>query len=403
MTGNSQIFVPKRKKIALVCSGGAAKAGAFHMGVCRALEEKGFTFRGGLKSKKKSTQSTTENHLEIDTYVGSSAGSFISSYLMAGYSVDNIFEGYLGKKRENSLKPISYTTLMSLRNSPHEKSSPITRKVRDMAAKTFNLLNQKKLLTMSGLFTTSGIESYLRNDVLPSNSFQDYDASLYIVATQLNHSRRVIFGGTKLNPPKDDTTCEYSDNVTISDAVAASTALPPIFVPYGIRNKRGRLIYYFDGEIRETLSTHVAEDAGADLVISSYTHQPYHFSREIGSLTKFGLPAICIQAIYLMVERKIQQSKYNKMQKLAALDAVKEFCKDEGLSTEQSRRLTGILEEKLSIKPDCRHISIHPRPHDHEMFFGDHFNLSKKFMQKIVRIGFLSTIDQLRKYEFEGS
>ena len=52
----------------------------------------------------------------------------------------------------------------------------------------------------------------------------------------------------------------------------------------------GTPIYYIDGEIRDTLSTHVAIDAGADLVIASHTHQPYHFQKEIGSLTEHGFP-----------------------------------------------------------------------------------------------------------------
>ena len=38
------------------------------------------------------------------------------------------------------------------------------------------------------------LESYLKNEVLPSNQFEDYLADLFIVATQLNHSRKVVFG-----------------------------------------------------------------------------------------------------------------------------------------------------------------------------------------------------------------
>jgi hypothetical protein len=36
------------------------------------------------------------------------------------------------------------------------------------------------------------------------------------------------------------------------------------------------------------------------------------------------------------------------------------------------------------------------------MFFGDHFNFSAKFMEKIVRIGFMAALEALRKYEFEA-
>src|SRR5262249_20188346 len=159
---------------------------------------------------------------------------------------------------------------------------------------------------LSGLFTTAGIESYVREDVLPSNRFEDFAVDLCVVATQLNHSKRVIFCKHQLEPPADDPRCLYETEVAISDSIAASVALPPIFTPYAIKNKKGKLIYFFDGEIREPLSVNAAEQLEADLIISSYTHQPYHFSREVGSLTKFGITAIGIQAIYLMIERKIQ-------------------------------------------------------------------------------------------------
>jgi predicted acylesterase/phospholipase RssA len=400
-----KIIVSPRKKIAFVCSGGAAKAAAFHMGVCLALQEKGFAFQGGLKNTKDAPLDPKK--FPIDTYIGSSAGSFICSYLVAGYSIEQIFKSYLGKtKGKSPLRPLQYTTLMSVKGSPHEDTGErhsFGKKLKILTDSAINLLYRRKLMSVSGIFSTSGIESYLRNEVLPSNSFKDYAADLYIVATQLNHSKRVIFNKYNRASPPDDATCIYENSVSISDAVAASTALPPIFSPYGIRNHKGKVIYYFDGEIRETLSVHVAEEAGADLIISSYTHQPYHYSKEIGSLTKFGIPSIAIQALYLLIERKIQSAIYVRNQKNLTLEAVNEYCKSIQLDEKHRKKITSILEEKLSIHPDNHYLYIHPRPSDHEMFFGEHFNLSTKFMEKIVRIGFMSAIECLRKYEFTQS
>src|SRR3989344_1209592 len=378
-----------RKKIALVCSGGAAKAAAFHMGVCLALQEHGFTFLGGLKKKTKTRPRGAP--LEIDTYVGSSAGSFISSYLVAGYTVEDIFRSYLYPRRKtNKLKAISYSTLLSLRPSLHEEGwkAPLTKKLHSLADMALNFLYLRKGVLVPGVFSTSGIEQYLRSEVLPSNNFKAYEADLFIVATQLNHSKRVIFNKYDIAPPLEDKSCKYDSKTNISDAVAASTALPPIFSPYAIKNKSGNLIHYFDGEIRETLSVHAAEDRGADLIIASYTHQPYHYSKEIGSLINFGLTAIAIQAIYLLVERKIQSAIYNREQKRVALDAVQQYCKSSGISERQRKKLTAILEEKLGFRPDNHYLYIHPLPTDHEMFFGDHFNLNSKYMENIVRIGF---------------
>src|SRR5262249_37558598 len=160
-------------------------------------------------------------------------------------------------------------------------------------------------------------------DVLPSNDFHSYESDLFIVATQLNHSRKVVFGKYKFSP--DDKTVVYVSDTKISQAAAASTALPPVFAPYAIKNEKGHNVYYFDGEIRDTLSPHVGFDAGADLIIASYSHQPYHFSREIGSLHQFGLPAILIQALYLLIERKIQHAVETHSRNAIALDSVSRF------------------------------------------------------------------------------
>lgn len=398
---SGRLEISKRKKIAFVCSGGATKAAAFHMGVGLALQEKGFDFYGGLKGNSSRPNKPSKT---ITSYVGSSAGSIIATYLAAGYSVDQVFNAYLGKTKLSPLKPMGYGHLMSVKASQHEKAThaSLTKRFKSLTTSAIDLLYRRQnLLSLSGLFTTAGIEQYMRTSVLPSNRFQDYDADLCIVATQLNHSKRVIFNKHPLPSPADDPRCLYETRVAISDAVAASVALPPIFAPYGIKNHAGKLVYFFDGEIRETLSVNAAEQLGADLIIASYTHQPYHFSREIGSLTKFGITAIGIQAIYLLIERKIQSAIYSRNQKLAALDAVFEYCKREQLDEKHRKRICAILEKELSVRPNNRYIYINPRPRDHEMFFGDHFNFSSKFMEKIVRIGFMSALDTLRRYEFD--
>ncbi|NUM89719.1 MAG: patatin-like phospholipase family protein, partial [Bdellovibrionales bacterium] len=201
---SGKTVITKRKRLALVCSGGAVKAAAFHMGVCLALKEKGFFFRGGLKTKDPSPLRARE----FDVYVGSSAGSFVATYLAAGYTVDQIFDAYMGRNKESApLRPITYSTLMSLKGSPHESEDEkkLAQKISSITGAAINLLyKRQKLLTMAGVFSTSGIESYMREEVLPSNNFKDYAADLYIAGTQLNHSKRVIFNKYLLPSPPDD-------------------------------------------------------------------------------------------------------------------------------------------------------------------------------------------------------
>lgn len=409
---SDKIKIGHKRKIAFVCSGGATKAGAFHLGVALALQEHGFKFYGGMASTSGETRAP--GPMDISTYVGSSAGSIISSYLAAGYSLDNIFNSFLSRTPPEPVDPrditpkilprLTYQKMFKLRTAiAREQISQfnvLRNTITKLMAGDWEALIQLNWLKATGLFSTAGIEQYMREEVLPSNRFQDYAADLFIVATQLNHSRKVVFGKYGYRPPPWDVTCQYDNDVEISHACAASAALPMIFAPYPIKNENNRIIYYIDGEIRDTLSTHVAIDAGADLVFASYTHQPYHFSKEIGSLTDYGLPRIAIQSIYLLVEQKINNHIFNKNIQREAINAVSKYCKDQNLSDEHRRRICEILENSLHHRMDVDTIYIHPESTDSDVFFGEHFTLSAKKMADVVRSGFRAAVNTLKKYEF---
>ncbi len=410
----AKITIGPKRKIAFVCSGGATKAGAFHLGVALALQEQGFKFYGGLMPPAGQGKPRTPNPMEISTYVGSSAGSIISSYLAAGYSLDNIFNSFLSRPPSDPNNPaetypkilprLTYQKMFrprpALVKEQINQFSFIRKTISGLMEGNLEALLQLQWIKATGVFSTNGIEQYLREEVLPSNRFQDYLADLFIVATQLNHSRKVVFGKYSYQPPPSDLTCQYDNDVPVSDACAASTALPLIFAPYPIRNKEGDTIHYIDGEIRDTLSTHVAIDSGADLVFASYTHQPYHLAPGIGSLTERGLPAIAIQAIYQVIEQKINNYVHNKLTQRTAISAVSSYCKEQGISEDHRRRITEILEKELHHRMDVDTIYIHPNAADSQMFFGEHFSLSPRKMADIVRSGFRAAIDTLREYQF---
>ena len=408
----NRIQIAPKRKIAFVCSGGATKAGAFHLGVALALQEQGFKFYGGMTPSAGAARAP--GPMEISTYVGSSAGSIIATYLAAGYSLDNIFNSFLSRKPKVDSDPseftpkilprLTYQKMFKLRPGLAKEQlgqlSFFRRTLSNLLEGNWEALLQLKWLKATGIFSTSGIEQYIREEVLLSNRFQDYMADLFVVATQLNHSRKVIFGKYSYQPPPWDLTCQYDNDVGISDACAASAALPPIFSPHVIRNQNGRHVYYIDGEIRDTLSTHVAIDAGCDLVFASYTHKPYHFLREVGSLTDHGLPAIVIQSIYLLIEQKINNHIYSRECNRNAITEVSRYCKDNAISEEHRRKICDILEQELHHRMDVDTIYICPSSTDAQAFFGDHFSLSPTKMADIVKCGFRAAIESLRKYEF---
>lgn len=406
------IRIGPKKKIGLVCSGGGIKAGAFHLGVALALKEKGFSFVGGLAPPN--GQIPPRKSLDVSCYVGSSAGAFITSYLAAGYTLENIFNSFLSREATDPidripkvLPKLSYNTVFRIRAEIAKEQFREFKLFRDIFS---NLLEGNleslllfKLLKVTGIFTTAGIEQFLREDVLPSNRFTDYLSELYLVSTALNVGNKVVFGKHASPSPPHDPSCRYVCDVPVSEAVAASTALQFIYTPYLIRHPDGSEVHYVDGETRDTMSTHVAVDAGCDLVIASYTHQPYRAGKDIKSLTELGLPAILIQSLYILIEAKINQYIHNKNVQRNAILAVNRFCKQEKLPDSVRQKIVELLEKELHHRLDVDSIYIHPQPEDSRIFLREHFSLSPKKLGEIVKSGFRSGMEVLKHYEFETS
>lgn len=397
--------IKDKKKVALVLSGGGIKAAAFHIGVCLALQEKGFKFAGGTKEMVR--QNFGDNDpMTIRLYVGSSAGAFVASVLAAGYPVESLINAFqVGSGSEPTfeksdlryLKPISYRSLFNLNSGSLLKFIPRSLMEKALVTGGFESL-LKNGLKLNGLFSTKGIENYLRKEVLVDNDFARLGVELFIIGTQLNHTRKAIFG----NFPesfKTETT-KYINYATISDAVACSTALPPVFAPYGIKRPDGKEIHYYDGEIRDTLSTHVAADYGADLVISSYSIQPYHYTKEMGSLHDYGIPLIANQALYQVVQQKIARHIQYKSDIRGIYNAVDGYFKQQNLPGEHRDKILEIIRNRVNYRPEVDYIYVAPRPQNYEMFFVDHFSLNPDILARIVRIGFKSGINALRQYDF---
>lgn len=387
-----------KKSIALVLSGGGVKAAAFHIGVCLALEEKGFKFRGGLKSDHSETELEP---LTVSNYVGSSAGALISAFLASGYTIEDLiiaFEMGIKKRSQTNpkLKPLTYWDIFSLNSPGFLKAIPTKFRTKSLVTGGFESF-LKNGFKLNGLFSTRGLEKYLRTQVLPTNDFTELASKLYIVATALNSSRKVIFGPHEVSTVNDKTM--NANFAKISEAAAASMSLPPVYAPYGLKNERGEMVYFFDGEIRDTLSTHVAADNGADLVIASYSIQPYNYNEKMGSLHEYGIPLILNQALYQVVEQKILKS----MEHLEIINAIYKtidgYCRETKVPDEHREKILDLILKRANHRVDVDYMYIHPNPQDYEMFFVDHFSLNKEILERIVKIGFKSALKVLRKHD----
>ncbi len=395
-----------KTKPALVLSGGGIKAAAFHIGVCLALREKGFQFAGGSPAVVQ--QNFPEDRLTFKIYVGSSAGSVISTFLAAGYSIDAIIDAFtrgaglgpLSRPRSDQtfLKPLGYRDVFAL-NLPNSRSSFGLNKLfrqRPIVTGGIEVL-LKRGFKVNGLFSARNLEKYLRENVFSPNDFKALGVQLYIIATQLNHSRKVIFG------PYEETTktkdVKYANYAQVSQAVAASASLPPFFAPYPIKNNKGKEIYFFDGEIRDTLSTHVAAEHGADLVISSYSIQPYHYNKEVGSLHEFGMPAIFNQALYQVVQQKIERHIKHQQDLSSVIQTIQGYLRQVKVDEEHIQKVIEVVTSRTNYNPNVKYIYIHPSPQDYEMFFYDHFSLNPTILGHIVRIGFKAAMTALRYHQ----
>lgn len=396
-----------KRRIALVLSGGGVKAAAFHIGVCLALREKGFKFGGGSNSKDR--LEFEGKSLTFTVYVGSSAGSVVAAFLAAGHSIDAIIDAFTrgvgidaltrpkAAPQGSYLKPITYRDVFALNIGAASAARLLPRMFRKRLSVSGGLeALLKEAFKVNGVFSTRNIERYIRNHVFPENDFKALGAELYIVATQLNHSRKVVFGPYAETVKQKE--IKRANYASVSQAVAASAALPPFFAPYGINNQMGKEIYYFDGEIRDTLSTHVAAEAGCDLVIASYSIQPYHYNPEMGSLHEYGMPLIFNQALYQVVQKKIETHIRHQQDVRGMIKAVQGYMREQNMADDHINKLTEILISRTDFNPAVDYIYIHPRPQDYEFFFYDHFSLNPKVLSGIVRTGFKSAMNTLRAY-----
>jgi predicted acylesterase/phospholipase RssA len=289
----SQGARPKREPVvALVLAGGAVSGGAFKVGGLKALND----FLVGRKIT------------DFDMYVGLSAGAMLASALAAGVTPDEMVAVLEGESvRLRQLRPLdfynpnwrefmerparfAYDLFTYLPGVAFDLAVSVPRLgdavgiaardfVREPSYGNFERLAMRLMEHVSpkrkvpnltnhiptGFFDNSSLERWLRTNLerlrMP-NDFRDFERArgrkLYVSACDLDTAERVVFGPDEL--------CD----VTISQAVQASTALPIFYKP-----ARFNGIDYVDGGVRHTANIDVAIEKGADLIICYNPFRPF--------------------------------------------------------------------------------------------------------------------------------
>ena len=275
-----------RPKVALVCAGGGITGAVYEIGCLRALDE--------LLGR---------SVLDLDLYVGISGGAFVASILASGVSPREMYDE--ATKRTHSPLGVSAAPLYRLRSSEFLKRSLRApgvlsrallsslsgegRNLSDFAWAFFELLPP-------GMLDNSGIQEYLHRvfrSRLRGDSFPDFPRGLRVVAVDLDSGDAVAFG----EPGKDD--------VPVSKAVQASTALPGFYRPVRIGGRD-----YVDGGVKKTAHINLAIQSGADLVICINPIVPYLNDTANGPLrghlSNRGVTWVLDQVMRIMLHGRMQ-------------------------------------------------------------------------------------------------
>jgi predicted acylesterase/phospholipase RssA len=284
-------------KTALVLGGGGFTGGVYEIGALRALD-------------LLATNSTVN---EFDIYVGTSAGAFVSSLVANGVTPEEMMR-VLNRDLPSPIRDIDLGTLLSPNYAGFVKGAlSFPFKVLSVLQETVSQIGEVSAVDLvlglsaalpNGIYSGRGIERYV-DEVLSdpdrTNDFRLLTRELYLTATDLDTTERVILGEG-----------EWAE-VPISQAVAASGALPGIYEPVEIAGRE-----FIDGGILSTTNVDVAVERGAKFIVVINPLVPYvnDFQKNIPTLTgsrarrvsDMGISAIANQAFRLLSHDRLHRA-----------------------------------------------------------------------------------------------
>jgi NTE family protein len=244
----------RRSKTALVLGGGGFTGGVYEIGALRALD---------LLSVNRTVN-------QFDVYVGTSAGAFIAAMAANGVTPEEMMR-VVNRQVPTPFRDIDVGTLLRPNLAEFARRGVVlpwklARLARELAGQIGAISAMDVVLGFaeilpSGLYSGAGIEQYVRaalTDPDRTDDFRLLEPELYLVATDLDTCERVVFGANDW------------DDVPISAAVRASTALPMVYKPVKVKDRE-----LVDGGIVSTTNLDIAVEAGAKFVIVVNPLVPY--------------------------------------------------------------------------------------------------------------------------------
>ena len=286
----------RHSKTALVLGGGGFTGGVYEMGALRALD---------LLSVNRTVN-------EFDVYVGTSAGAFVAAAVANGVTPEEMMRVIVQQvptpfpdARIGSLLKPNYREFVSRGVTfPLRLAQLLRRLAGDLSqVSAVDVVVGLAEILPSGLYSGEGVEDYVRRilaDPDRTDDFRELRRELYLVSTDLDSCERIVLG----SPEWDD--------VPISRAVSASSALPMIYKPVKVRDRE-----LVDGGIVSTTNLDIAVEAGAKFIVVVNPLVPYvnDFEQRIPTLSgsrarrisDMGFPHIGYQVFKLLAHQRLHE------------------------------------------------------------------------------------------------
>jgi predicted acylesterase/phospholipase RssA len=333
-----------RSRLGLALAGGGPGGAVYEIGALRALDDA----LDGIDFNK------------LHVYVGVSAGSFIAACLANGLTTAQMCRAIV--KTDLGGHPFSPKYLFRPAAMEFFNRSLMTPRL--VVEALWNYIADPEDLTLLesltrvaralpvGVFDNDPLRAFLERSFSMEGRTDDFrylERHLIVVAADLDSGEAVRFG----EPGFDD--------VPISKAVQASTALPGLYPPVVIDGR-----YYVDGVLLKTMHASVAIEAEAELVLCINPIVPVDTARAVdagvmrrGRLVNRGLPTVLAQSLRTLVH---------------------------------SRLTTGVS-SYASNYPDQDVLLLEPRRDDYEMFFTNVFSFSNR--KEICEHAYKATLEDL--------